>query len=66
MWYPSVTVILTCPTELLQSRFRSFDIQLGTRKYDTAVQCSKLDECITLWGEPEQNVEQLHVSSECN
>jgi len=29
-----------------------------------------LDECMTLWGEPErvyvQNVEQLHVSSECN
>ena len=29
-----------------------------------------LDECTTLWGEPErmymQNVEQLHVSSECN
>jgi len=29
-----------------------------------------LDECTTLWGEPErmymQKVEQLHVSSECN
>jgi len=29
-----------------------------------------LDECMTLWGEPERvyvrNVEQLHVSSECN
>ena len=29
-----------------------------------------LDECMTVWGEPErvyvQNVEQLHVSSECN
>ena len=29
-----------------------------------------LDECMTLWGEPErvyvQNVEQLHVSSECS
>ena len=30
----------------------------------------RLDECTTLWGEPErmymQNMEQLHVSLECN
>ena len=31
---------------------------------------TRLDECKTLWGEPErvyvQNVERLHMSSECN